>query len=113
MVAQAKITIDTRNGMMVQPSSSAMEPVIRRPDSFAGPVAVLDREDDDEHHDEQREERRHRRDEEIQVVHLGGEGGGLFGEERDTFQHKTLRSHARLSTGSAPADATRDAASTG
>ena len=105
-VAQAKITIVTRNGKIDHPISSGIDPWIDEPTFSPRPVPVLDGEREHEDDDEQREERCHRRDEEIHVVHLGGEVGCLFGEECDPRQHTRYG----LMRGSAPAASTRGAA---
>ena len=84
-----------KNGMMDHPSSSAIEPVIGAPTFRRSRSRYLTAKMITSTDDEQREERRHRGDEEIQVVHLGGEVGCLFGKKRDSRKH--IRSHASAS----------------
>jgi hypothetical protein len=57
-------------------------------DFQSGVVAILDREERHQDDDEQREKGGHRHDEEVQVVHLGCDGGRLRRKEGDARKHR-------------------------
>ena len=86
--AQTKITIEMRNGMIDHASSSGIEPWIGAPTFSGSSVGTSRRSTITTIVTSDGEERRDREDEEVQLVHLGGERGRLFRKERNPRKHR-------------------------